>query len=427
MIEREKHAINHEFEMKWEKEIWRIEEVFRETGNPEYASSKFFCGNLETLQEAKREDVVSWYNAKYVASGMKLVFVSDLPLEELAELASFYFSKVPQKEAKLKPPIKEGTMSSDQQQGSFIHIESLLNTRLLALRWEMPKSLMSEESKEVASLIASALNHGYANSLFRALEREGLSIWNKAFFTEKDQEHGFFQVFIELTPKGVKEHEKVIEKCFQALAFLREVQMPRNIFEELKTLEKGFVLGGYNEATKMAEELVSGSIEEYPREKGGAFGKSMLLLPSLLEALSPKDCIYFFMAPAKETKVKFSHVEEKTKAKYKVKKISKKKISEWTHPYLGVTLWEGERSLSQGEKIVFKHLDPILIVDDERGLVLLKEELTVKDKIEAFFRISTPVAESSLQGAAALEIFSSCYEKKCGKSSWRCEEWRMGG
>jgi insulysin len=440
-IQREVHAVHHEFEDSLENEFSRIWRVFKETGNPKHPNANFSFGNLESLKMVEREDVVSWFNKWYLADRMKLVVMSPLSLQEMADLTSSLFSKVTKGEQDEKKRPHQDDLSSPFQQGHFIHIDSVFNSRILSLLWEIPKSYMTAEKTQVLSLIQSVLSQNYPNSLSTALEKEGLGQGVKVEFWRVEKENGIFRIDVALTQQGVRDYRKVIERCFQSLAFLKGSAIPQDVFEKV-SLKKSRMLfsSGYHGAMRLAIDLIDNPIEEYPDEKLMSFEAVQEMIPLLIETFSSTSCTYFLVAPSKESGVEPSQLEKWMGTKYLVRRVPPEEIVDWsrssTHPT--ITLWEKGLFLEEIPPIeilpVEDHeekapsvLNPVFIVDDEKARIRLMEASLKGNRAEVFFCIATPFLESSVEGACFNELLALTIQNKSKEafSELNGVEWKI--
>src|SRR5690606_2626772 len=76
-VDRERHAVDSEYQLKIKDDSRREWDVLRELANPEHPFSLFSVGSLETLKNSEedpvREDLIAFYEKYYTASRMNLV------------------------------------------------------------------------------------------------------------------------------------------------------------------------------------------------------------------------------------------------------------------------------------------------------------------------------------------------------------------
>ena len=414
-IEREMHAVHHEFEDGIENDFFRIWRVFKETGNLEHPNRNFSCGNLASLKGVRRSDIAQWFKKYYTPSRMRLVLSSSLSLEKLTELACQFFSSIPKNEGSLnleKQPI-EGSMVSSLQKGSFFYMEPTFNNKILSLMWEIPKAFMQNKKKNALTLLEKAINRNYANSLGQILEDEGLARHVKAEFWKIEKESGIFKLDVTLTQEGVKQYEKVVSRCFQAIQSFRQESIPEYLLSHLKPSKlESFAVKDFRGIMEIAADLV----EEFFVNRQEIKLEDVTLEASIfLEALTPKDCVYFLVAPFQEVGVFPTCLEKWMGVAYFIRKVPEQKIMAWEmesfHPLIGFEskdepqqedLFCGDSTEGVVQEVI---QDPIFIVNTPFVKIRLVEPSVESNKLEAFFFIDAPSIGGSIKNWAASEIF----------------------
>lgn len=225
-IDREKHAIHHEFEDAIENSFLRIWRVFKETG-AEHPNKQFSCGNLSSLRGLQQEDVLTWFHKYYRPNHMRLVLMGPSSISDLEESAAAYFSRIPPSSAHLHEEKEHRkNLSSSEQKGHFIYLEPTYTEKMLCLCWEIPEEFMGENQRALFSLGQTLLNHNYPHGLFKVLEEEGLAVDVQSDFWRVAKGKGMFRVNIVLTAKGVESYERVIRSCFCVFQGLEQTEIP---------------------------------------------------------------------------------------------------------------------------------------------------------------------------------------------------------
>lgn len=414
-IEREMHAVHHEFQDGIENDYFRIWRVFKETGNLAHPNRNFSCGNLTSLKGIQRSDVLDWFEKYYVPCHMRLVLSSSLSLERLIEVACQFFSLIPTNNCSVdveKEPVK-GSMISSLQKGSFFYMEPTFNNKILSLMWEVPKAFMQNKKRRSLALLEKAINRNHANSLGKILEDEGLARQVNAEFWKVEKENGIFKLDITLTHKGVKSYEEVVSKCFQAIQSFAQDNIPEYLISQLKPSRlESFIPKDFRGNMEMAADL----IEEVFLNK---IDEAVYDLPaeasSFLEELTPRECVYFLVAPFEEGGVNPTLLEKWMGVPYFIRKIREERIVEWEeaafHPLVGFEakelLFQDDFFLSDGgEDIAHDNVkEPEFIVNTPFIKIRLVKPSVEGDKLEAFFFIDSPSVGGAIQNWAASEIF----------------------
>ncbi len=411
-IEREIHAVHHEFEDGIENDFFRIWRVFKETGNLEHPNRNFSCGNLASLKGIQRSDIVKWFEKYYVPCRMRLVVSSSLSIEQLSEFACRFFSSIPEGESSKKQQI-EGVMASSLQKGSFFYMEPTFNNKILSLMWEVPKDFMQKKKRKALTFLEKAINRSCANSLGKVLEDEGLAKQVKVEFWKIEKENGIFKLDVTLTQEGVRQYEKVVSKCFQSFQSFRQKSIPKHLLSHLKPSKlESFTVKDFRGTMEVAADF----IEEFfvNSQESEAFDV-LVGASSFLEELTPKNGIFFLVAPFQEVGASPTYLEKWMGVPYSIRKITEAKLKEWTeevpHPLVSFELEE----IPQPEDLFFVEgaedtipdaiSEPVFIINTPFIKIRLVEPSIESDKVEAFFFIDAPSIGGSVKKWAASEIF----------------------
>ncbi len=412
-IDREVYAVHHEFEDSIEDEFARIWRVFKETGNLSHPNTNFSCGNLESLQQLTQKDIQNWFERYYRPNAMCFVFLSPLPMEELIELSTFFFSRIPIRE-NLGNQTYQGSLSSPSQRESLIHLDATFNQRTMSLLWEISPVAFGSKENFAFKLLERVLSHGYINSLTKILEKEGLATAVGANFWKVEREHGIFKITVDLTRKGVRNYEKVIRRCFEVLAFLRKNPIPDYlIFKEQDSKRKCF-FRGHQCAMQIAKDLIDENLQVYPDISSLNLLESISQVFTILQELTPEHCLYFLVSPFKETGAIGSSLEKWMGTKYRVRQIPRAKILHWSsldpHPHFDFQpMQEDKASLSVDEVISVP--EPFFVLDNQIARIRLVESSQRGNNIEAFFCLSMKDLGGSLRNEALYKFFIGTVEE----------------
>lgn len=356
-MQQELNAVDQEYQKNSEHDGWRQQFIMKETGNPEHPNAAFSTGNKKTLSTITAQEMEKWFNAHYSADKMTLVVYSNEPLDTLKEKVAAFFYAVPKKkDYKLAsyPPL-----SSVHQKGSLIAIEPVKDIKILSLVWELPKQFIEDKSK-AADLVAYILQRDHEKSLLRLLKQKG---WAEdlAVATEKlGDKHILFDISIELTQKGVKHYEDVIETSFAAIHAIDNV--PSTLYDEMakqKTLNYQYQnrVDAFAYLSNLGMIILDEPLTTFPKE---------ILLPShfdpekakaCLKALSPKKCQYYLLAPSKDTKISYGKKEKWYQTEYEVTPFQSAQLYIWEDAH------NAELSLPSPNPFVPENLD---LVESEK-------------------------------------------------------------
>ncbi|MCC6137173.1 MAG: insulinase family protein, partial [Bdellovibrionaceae bacterium] len=94
-LDREKNAVNNEFEKNIKQDNWRTDRFINTLALKDHPYRKFSTGSTKTLQSVTRDNVVEFYKKYYSANNMKLVVMSARPIKETKAWVEKYFKDIP--------------------------------------------------------------------------------------------------------------------------------------------------------------------------------------------------------------------------------------------------------------------------------------------------------------------------------------------
>ncbi|KAJ3792301.1 Metalloenzyme, LuxS/M16 peptidase-like protein [Lentinula aff. detonsa] len=204
---RELNAVDSEHKKNHQQDLWRIFQLTKHLSKPGHVWSKFGSGNRESLSQAAKNlkaegklRLVEWWNKEYCASRMHLAVLGKESLDELAELASKYFSPIPNRQADPLPmiydhpfgPAQKGTMLSVQTIMTFHVLDIYIPIEYQAVYWR----------HKPGQFLAHLIGHEGPGSLYSYLKGRG---WVAALNSGPSPlGRGFdtFRITIELTEDG---------------------------------------------------------------------------------------------------------------------------------------------------------------------------------------------------------------------------------
>lgn len=413
LIQKEIHAVHHEFEDGRENDLIRIWKVFKETGNPYHPNKNFSCGNLLSLSKAKRVDILSWFENYYDPSKMHLVLASSFSLEEVADWVEHSFREIPIRSQK---PIseKKEEITSPSQRGTFFHLSPVLNNRQLSLVWEIPREFLSKYSSHTIALLEKELGRAHPGSLAKVLESEGLSTYVKAEIWKMGHDQGIFCLHIKLTKEGTKEYAKVVERCFQAISALCHHKKKENIFSSVKIGKpKWKDLKGFQDVMEIAKDLVEGSIDDYFKEVHKSEVENSRIIESFLSHMTPRQCVYFLVAPLDFCGLALTKIEKWLGVEYCARKVTDVWLDIWEkaapHPEVGIFAQEIQLEEDEGKDIEQGGVkEPVFIVNTTGTKIRLVEPTAPAKQLEVFFFMDTPFVGRTINNWAQSELFVRC-------------------
>jgi insulysin len=230
-IEREKNAVNSEFEKNIKQDGWRIDRYIATLARPDHPYRKFSTGNTSTLRAVTRDDVVSFYKKYYSANNMKLVVMSSEPLSTIRAQVIKYFSSIPNFNA-TKPTYSEFYFDPALKQR--LHFVKTINDKEeMTILFNVPDETQFWKSKPLA-IISKLFGDEGPGSALSLLKKEGLAL-------EMAVSENFWRtlsVDVTLTPKGRKNYQRVLGVLEGYLQHMRKQQYPEYIFKDESAVRK---------------------------------------------------------------------------------------------------------------------------------------------------------------------------------------------
>ena len=332
-VDREKNAVHSEYSMKIKDDARRIREVLKDTSNPAHPASQFSVGNLDTLADRENDllidDLTAHYKKYYSASRMTLALVGREDLDTLEKWAKEKFSSIPNNgtystPTQVKPYLPE-------QLGVRIDIEPMKDTRKLSLNFPVPKSTKNFKEKPL-DILSNILASEGKGSLYSYLKKEGLIESLSSYYYGPD-DFEQFTIDVTLTPKGLKNYQKVTESAFSYIKLLSNKSFNEHYFQELKAIDKiNFDFQEKRSSSGTASSL-SRTLQYYsPQHILDAnfyYGKySHQLVTQYLTYLTPENMRQVLVAKGLKT----DHVQPLYDTPYAMNKLSSEEIAHYKSP-----------------------------------------------------------------------------------------------
>jgi insulysin len=262
---------------------------------------------------------------------MRLIVNSTLPLDELVKIVVEDFKEIPNHHLS-EQQIDEEMILNDVK-GHMIYIEPITHMRRLSLVWNLPGKFSAMRATKPELIACYILNNQGKGSLLNELKRERLA--EDIHCSGNRMGSNFeFAIEIELTDAGVKDVNKVILKCFQAIAKFKEKGIPQHLFDELHqmtTLSYQFQEREHPFETilKEAESIAEEDMSTYPERTYLIEKFDPKAVNDLLSYLTPDTCIYSLIAPTTLTKVALDRKERWLNVAYTIKAIPTETLRAW--------------------------------------------------------------------------------------------------
>jgi len=263
---REVNAVNSEYQKNIMNDGWRqfrISSQFAKEGHPQ---RKFNIGNLETLGDVDRNELIDFYTKHYSANRMGLALLSTHTLDEMEGWAREYFSSV--KNFNLERNNHDPIVFDKKETARIAQIEPVKDLRDMQITFSLPSTRNMYQSKP-GRQFGFILGHEGKGSLLSYLKNKGWALSLSAGARPETKEYGYASIRIGLTEKGLKEYKDVVRATTDYIHLMKNNGHQKHVFTELKSMSdldeiyssKG---EGMWRATQLANETMM-----YPLEDAG--------------------------------------------------------------------------------------------------------------------------------------------------------------
>jgi insulysin len=236
-VDREKKAVEAEYQMGLKSDSRRGLDVLQEVMNPEHPYSNFTVGSMETLADRPdseiRDELISFYNKHYSANMMHLTVLGSQTLDELEALVVPMFTPVPNKSA--EPEVITAPIFVPGSLPMLVKMQPQATERQLDVTFPIPDYSRDYRVKP-ASYLSNLVGHEGEGSLLSALKSEGLAESLSAGAGLEWRGGALFSVGISLTEQGVVDYQRVLQLLFAYLDMLRAEGAREWLYDEQSQL-----------------------------------------------------------------------------------------------------------------------------------------------------------------------------------------------
>ena len=236
-VDREKNAVEAEYQMGLKSDERRGLDVLQEVVNQAHPYSQFTVGSLQTLEDRPdsniRDELVQFYNKYYSANIMRLVVLGSQSLDELESLTRPLFSQVPnhsyQRKAIAAPLFEPGELPL------LVKVQPLATRQQLEVSFPVP-DYRDQYRVNPGAYLGNLVGHEGEGSLLSHLKAEGLAQELAAGDGLAWPGGALFSVRISLTEKGAAQPDRVLQLLFAYVDMLREEGPQRWLYDEQSRL-----------------------------------------------------------------------------------------------------------------------------------------------------------------------------------------------
>jgi insulysin len=336
LVEREKHAVNSEYQAKIKDDNRLQYDVLKAVSNPAHPFTQFSVGSLNTLanrdSQPIRDDLLSFYQQHYSANLMALVVLGKQPIDELHQLVIEKFTAVKNHHS-AEPRFTQPLFKENQLP---LRVNTLPNKNLRRLNYHfpVPNSHPHINSKPV-HYISNLLGHEGQGSLLSYLKNRGWADGLSAGLGFEDNQQAQLQVSINVTEQGLKKTTEITTALFQSIALIQQQGIERWRFEEQAQLAKlDFEFQENSDNMHYVSHLAS-QLKQIPTPQLLSAPYQMTaydpqLINQYLSALRADNML--MMVVAKDLPV--NHTTERFNASYGKQPIDNEQLAQWQKPTL---------------------------------------------------------------------------------------------
>ncbi len=416
-IDREMRAVDSEHQKNRMDDGWRRHLLIRRFLKKDHPANHFGTGNLDTLKNTTRAEVMAFYRAHYSANRMVLVMLGDKNLDTLEAMARRYFSAVANNNFK-KPRYPADTLAP-MAKLRLIEMRPVKDTRELLMSFAVPSPAPYFRSRPLG-LLSFCVGHEGPGSLLSFLKKEGLATGLSSGGYANTNDFGTFNIRVDLTPKGLDQYLRVMRYCFSYAAMLKKKGFQKTIFQEEQTMARlNYIYSDKGEGGGRASDLALKVI----RYGLDAAEKTPLLMDRpdpaayqrFLACLRPDTMIAVVTAPS----VKTNRIEPIYGTPYRYTEVSGQPYAMLKNPPLEPALNLPRPNPFVPEKAALLSERPICLQKDAGGELWFAQDTTFRrPKVRMIFRLRLPKEKSDAAHLARLALYTECVREQLNETAY---------
>jgi len=408
--ERELNAVESEFQKNIEDDDWRGQRLFRMHTKADHPENHFSTGNTTTLSDAKREELIDFYQTYYSANQMGLSLVSTQSLDQMEMWVKEYFSAI---ENKQLDALSYPSQYLDRDNGmQFIRMKAIQDRRELNLYFNTP-SIRNDWDAKSAQLVGSIVGYEGKGSLLSHLKEANLATGLGSGIWEGTADYTSMGIEVQLTPEGEAKAEVVLEMIMGYIEMMRQSPYPGYFYDENATMarlaevytDKGEGLG---RATDLANRALTHPLEVAEKAPNMYLRQDPDFYFAVLDQLRPDNLLAILTAQDVETDT----VESIYGTEY-----SYLEIKDGLYDRLSSAPVMASYKLPQPNPFVPESVElmaerPVLLID-EPGLSLYygQDREFQRPKVAMSFKVRLPGDSYSAKEAVMLELYEAAVQE----------------
>jgi len=358
-VDREKNAVNSEYQLKLKDDNRRLHAAQKKLMNPDSPYSKFGVGSLETLADREgskiRDDLLEFYNTHYSANLMTLAVVGRQPLPVLRQWVEEKFSAVPDRQSIKFVP--ESRIYLQDRLPVRLDVKPLKDMRSVEYAFPIPAVLQHYKTKP-AKYLAHFIGDEGKGSLLSLLKDKGWATTLNAGADSVDSTEAQAVVSIDLTSEGIKHVDEITHYLFEYVKLLsdegvldwRYAEQEKQAELSFRFKEKGaslwYVVG------------ISSALQDYPAQdvlRAGSMKEvfDAELIKDFLTYIKPENMVMTVVSPD----VQGNRVEQDYQVHYKVDALPENLMAVWSDPDTNQMLALPESNQFLPDQVALKPID----------------------------------------------------------------------
>ncbi|MDX2422864.1 MAG: insulinase family protein [Amphritea sp.] len=410
-VDRERHAVNSEYQSKLRDDGRRGYSAGKHLINPQHSMSRFAVGSLKTLSNDHgklRDDLIDFYHRYYSANLMSLVVLGKAPVAELKKLVEAKFSPVENRHATPFITAVPLYLHLPQQQ----NIKTLKDLQQLTLTFPIQATREYYREKP-AHYIASMLGYEGKGSLFSALKSKGWVNSLSAYRGTDLPDQSSIELSISLTDEGLKNYNEVIETTFAAIQLLKQQGVSAELYQEEQQLSE--ISFRFKEQSEPIHEVtrLSHNLQLYPADAVISADYLMekfdpALIENILQQMTPDNLLITLQAKSVQT----DQQDPWFKAEYSVNPIDTDRLKKWRQPEAVAALQIRQLNPYIADNFALKPIEheqqhPEKILQEGGFSLWHKQDNIFKlPKADFFFSIISPQANQTAENAVMTSLYT---------------------
>lgn len=322
-VDRERHAVNSEYQMQMQNDAFRLNDVLDAVTNPEHPFHRFSVGSLDTLKDGPagtlRNRLLAFYNSHYSARNMKLVVMGPQPIDQLEKWVRRSFSDVPDRRIE-SAPMTADLVRADQLPLA-VTARSQQETPEVQFIFQVPSDLTHMQQQPVRFL-GALLGDESEGSLLSRLREKGWATGLDAGSADSDRHHDLMTIDITLTPEGRLHLDDIQASVFAYIDQVRQRLEPWRFDEQSLLARQKFHFLQTDTSSERASALAV-QMQRVPISEVNVAGFRMenfdpALARQVLKQLTPERLLRLYTAPD----IQGNHTTQHFKVPYTVDHIT---------------------------------------------------------------------------------------------------------